>query len=513
MADNSPKAKLNGITKAFSDPKARKGIILFGAVGAAVLVGASMMSGGSTQKNQVNATATVAPPPPGQRDVTAQTNEKYKDLVKAQDQERSDSAKTNPTSVVLPTIAGLESSEERKKQEAVERGRQAALTQNEVGQRQEMKTSAQAAGVTNGQQGPSPTELARNTLEYKVTQTFLNKIALNYDPGRLEQGTPLQALLAQGYDMAGAAEKDKAKAQASKAGQQTVGNGNGTGMTQTAGNQGGLQNSATLVRAGEIIFATTDVAVNTDYSGPVTATIRQGKFAGYRLLGQKRLEQEAVVLRFTKMSPVDGGRSLDIDAYAVSLGNQDVHGLTGLEGKVDRHLIERWVLPAAAAFVQTFGMASSVKGSTAVVGEGGSVGTSTDGYTAADRRNIAMGAAMNPIANDLQRNANRPVTVSLPAQVEIGIMFAADVNPNSANTDQAARSGSARSALTNEYPNQPAGMPGTTPTMQQMTPSFQAVQPGAGYQNFGYQNAGPRQMGMNQNVPGMGYVGTPGFVR
>lgn len=410
MSDNSPSKKAAGIKQAWGDPKARKGLLIAG--GALVVIGGSallMMGGEAAKTPQAPASARVVPPPNGQRDVTAGTNEQYKKLVDEQDKERAEAAKTNPTSVVMPTLAGFASSEEearrkREAEEAAERGRRAALTQGQ--QQQQFQTSAQAAGAA-GPQGPTPADLARNTAEYKATQTFLAGVVSGAVPGAF------QAMRAPGAAPGGAA---------------------GAAAPGTAGAAGNAPVTAAaqvapVVRAGEIVFGTTDIAMNSDYSGPVTATVRQGKYSGWRLIGEKKLERDALVVRFNLMSPANGGESLQVNAYAVSLGDARQFGLTGLAGETDHHIFQRYILPAAAAFAQTYGMSAAMKGSTTTVGNGGAVGSSTPGLTSQDRANVAFGAAMGPIVADVTRNSQRPITVSMPANTEIGIMFAADVLP------------------------------------------------------------------------------------
>ena len=75
-------------------------------------------------------------------------------------------------------------------------------------------------------------------------------------------------------------------------------------------------------------------------------------------------------------------------------------------------------------------MTGAMNGSTSVVGTNGEVGTTTPGLSSKDRAQVAIGAAMTPLLNDVTRSASRPITVSMAAQPESGIMFGADVMSN-----------------------------------------------------------------------------------
>lgn len=415
MADNTPANKVAGIKQAWADPKARKGMLLAGGILVIVGIVAMSMINKTQVASQTPSSASVVAPPHGQRDVTADSPEKYKKLVAESDNERAENARaTNPTAVVMPTLAGFTSDQEAKKREdeakaAAERGRLAALEQGQTAQQQQFRTAAQAAGVSNGQQGPTPQDMARNTPEYKVTQAFLTKVAAEMSVSSM---VPIYAPRVAAAEGAAAAAGAPGAAAAGGAAAQA------TGKLATP-----------MVRMGEIAFGTTDIALSTDYSGPVSATVRQGKLNGVRLMGQKQLEQGAVVIRFTMMSPADGGPAVPINAYAVSLGDAKQFGLTGIEGSTDYHIFQRYVLPAAAAFVQTWGTTAAMKGTTTTV-TNSAVGTSTPGLDNSDRMAVAAGAAMAPIVADLTKQAQRPITVSLPAMFEIGVMFAADVMPN-----------------------------------------------------------------------------------
>lgn len=417
MAENTSQGTVSGIKQAWRNPKAKKGMILGGAlVGVILLVSYAALNRESSRPTGPAASARVVSPPSGMDDVTGKTQENYKQLVREADEERSQKAKSNTTAMVLPRVTGMSDPEQLRRDEeqrlAAERGK--ARAQEQAAAQPPVRTSAQQAGVQT--QVIDPDEALRQTNAYRTSLQLLQRVA-NVGTGAQGAFSPMMT----------PANLEKQGANQGGPGMQPIQN--ATGSSNTATNMALLNPPKPLIRAGEVAFANTDIALNSDYSGPIIATIREGKFNGARLMGQKSLERDAVVIRFTTLSPADGTASFPIQAYAVSLGDARTFGLTGLQGEMDYHVLERYVLPGAISFVQAFGLSAGQKGSTAVVNEGG-VGTTTPGLTNSDRVAVALGSAMTPLINDIRQRGNRPITVLMPAGTEIGIMFGADVqNP------------------------------------------------------------------------------------
>lgn len=423
MAENS--TKFAGVKEAWSNPKARKGFLLSGGI-LVVLIGVAFFMSGRQQSGipVAPSSASSVPPPTGVRDVTAQSPEQYKQLVAQADRERSE--KAVGTAVVMPTLAGFTSQDEINRREAEERGRQAALAQARA-QPVPVQTIAQSAGVANasGPQGPSPIDIARASIEYKKATELLAPAVVG---GVYMPLTPIMNREVVRTSDQGGMVTGNTNGVITPGGQPLGSYASGNASNNLA--NGGLNVAKPIIRVGEIVFATTDIAMNTDYSGPVTATIRQGKFQGYRLIGLKTLERDALVVKFNLMSPLSGNTALPVSAYAVSMGDAQKFGLTGLEGETNNHVVQRYVIPAAVAFVQSYGLSGLARGATAVSGSNGAVGTTTPSLSSSDRIGIALGGAMGPLIADVTRQAARPITVSLPAQTEIGIMFATDVMPD-----------------------------------------------------------------------------------
>lgn len=477
--------KKSGFKQAWADPKARKGMLLSGAVLAVIgVVAFSMMT---TDKKKAEtaagpqASASVKAIPPGSRDVTAQTPEKYQAMVKEVDNARAAEAAKTPTAVVMPTMTGLpEDNAEEKKKEAEEKGRQLALKQAEAA-KPAMKTAAQAAG--QGKPAPTPIEMARASLEYKAAMGLL--ATARAADGVQGSFLPVYPLMAAAVTP-GAAGAGVAVA---RPGGAVVAGATPVTGNPAAGGAGRAAPAIPIIRVGEILFGTTDIAMNSDYSGPVTATIHQGPYKGGRLIGTKSLEKDALVVKFNQLSLPNGLAAIPINAYAVTLGDARSFGLTGMSGETDYHIFQRYILPAAAAFTQSFGMTAGQKSTTSTVTTGGTVVQDTPGLTMEDRRQMALSAALNPIVADVLRNSTRPITVSMPAQTEIGIMFAADVTATGITPEA--------STAAAQYQNQAAA------AMQPVAPA------GAGY-GGGYNQPGT-QAGYGTSRPNYGGITQPAY--
>jgi hypothetical protein len=407
MSDSNKPGFLNGAKQAWKEPKARKGIILSAAV-VVVVGGISYGMMGGDKKAAASVPSRVSLDRPAvvpQGDQMSPSSEKYKEMVREQDQKRAEEAVKTPGAMVLPKIAGL--SDPNAKPTAG-----AQMTADAV----RGDAQSQQIQANSGQKVQTPQEMARTSPSYaSVMKLMTDQVVQSMAP---EQGwspirPPVSTQTAQVNQGASGAAGTNISAQQGVAGQ----------SYQKA--QAPIQ---PLIQMGTTAFATLDTAINTDYSGPVVATIHEGKFAGAKVSGTKTLEFDAVVLKFTLLSPGFGQQALPINAYAITIDDTKKFGLTGIQGQTDRHIVQRWVAPAAAAFISGYGQAASQQKQSLVANNGG-VAQATESLSSRDRMFSAVGVAVQPVVQDLQRMAARPITVSLDANREIGILFAADVLP------------------------------------------------------------------------------------
>jgi hypothetical protein len=406
MAENE-KGMLSGLSEAFkSNPKARKGLLISGSIILLLIVIGGIGLSKRTAPPTVPTNVSLPGAPSGKSgDLMdrANTNQVYKDLVKKTDEERAAAAETKPGAMVLPKLPGLTDPTVKP---AVE----------QVPTRNPLVTAAPPQYVTTDGQGgqaaasrDASDQALRQTDQYRNAQKILGAAVERSLAGAGGAFTVIKPPESQGQP------------------------GSAQGVTQvsTGASAAGMPAPAekALIRAGDAFFATIDTAINTDYKGPIIATIRQGKFAGARLSGNKELSFDAVLIHFTLLSPKGGEKSFPIDAYAILAEDAKKFGTTGIPGETDYHIFQRYVIPGALAFVQAFGYASSIPEQTVTNGAYGSTVTQAP-LTTSQKLWVAAGGAMGPFQKDMERLAARPITITIPAGQEIGILFASDVMPN-----------------------------------------------------------------------------------
>jgi len=159
----------------------------------------------------------------------------------------------------------------------------------------------------------------------------------------------------------------------------------------------------------------------------VRARVLSGPAKGAVLSGQIQVGQRAEggLLRFTQLTPADGGPTVAIDAVAV-----DPHtSRTAVATDVNRHTVSRM----GALFL------SSVLGGVSeamlrggqqetVVSTGQTTVVQRDAYTDRDLALIGLGRVGTNAAGMVGTAVNRPPTVRLRAGTEIGVLFLQDVN-------------------------------------------------------------------------------------
>lgn len=409
MADEKQGA-LSGLKSAWGNPKARKGILITAGIGGAVLLVTGLsMRGGGNQQGAVPTAATVAAPPLVRSDVAAEVTPQYQEMVRTRDAQRAQDASKSQLDMALPQVAGLTAIKET----PVAPARPASAVA--VVAPQQAVTAAPAAPVQTQAQLD---QQVRASPAYAVAGAFLTSAAQSTNYAK---SAPFQIIRA---------PESKGVTQGGQQGQQGQ---QGQYPGANAGQQGGqgqvgapVTPASVLIRAGTAVFATMDTAINSDFSGPVVATIRQGPYANARLIGSKSLEYDSVVVRFNTISMPNGGPAIPVNAYAINLGDVSKFGTTGLEGDINYHAFTRYFLPAVLAFTQTYGYAASVQGTQTSTTTTATT-QSTTPLSSKDRMVVALGGAVAPIAADIAQRSTRPVTVTMPANSEVGVLFSADV--------------------------------------------------------------------------------------
>lgn len=177
-----------------------------------------------------------------------------------------------------------------------------------------------------------------------------------------------------------------------------------------------------IYQAGESIYATIDMAVNTDEPSVVFATVTSGKLKGSILLGAARLNpNETITIEFDKISipgrPQTSFRGVVIDSST---------GRAALTGKVNRKIFARYIMPIAASVASTYGDLLAKQGQTTTVVAGGVVTNSV--MTPQQINDAAKAAGISAITGAISDNAkNSNPSVELPNKLSVEVKLMKDV--------------------------------------------------------------------------------------
>ena len=105
------------------------------------------------------------------------------------------------------------------------------------------------------------------------------------------------------------------------------------------------------------MYGTIDTSINSDEKSPVLASIVSGELKGAHLVGEFSLQNDVVVVKFTKISVPQIPNSLPVDAYAIDPDT----ARTALAHDVDNHYMLRYGTLFASSFLS--GLASAISSS------------------------------------------------------------------------------------------------------------------------------------------------------
>ena len=418
MANNNVKRK--NVVGLFQDPRKRIIIIITGViiVGAFALAYKNLNSkpempvtGSSNITNAPKVTAT-----PG-----TSTSEQYNELQRKQNAEKTENAiRTGQTS--LPTL--VNNTDTDKKDPF------ANLNNNNIPEQQ--KPTPAPVVVPPVQQIQ---QIQQIQPVQQVQQQKTQPRANNADEKRNLQNVQEQLVMYMGKWAPGKAyqEVDYSKAvenQQGGQGQQALGNNvqqqntqQSTQQSANSNNTGSTSSSkkgAAFVRAGTIVPAVLETAINSDEPGPVLARIVTGPLAGARLIGSMKTASETIVVQFTTLSIPGAKGSFKINTYAVDPDSSN----TGLASDVNHHYLARYGLGLAAAFISGYGEAVQSLGSSSVVSNGTVVSTSD--LNNKQIAQSALGKVGQKLGSNIDRDTNIPTTVKVNSGISIGVLFMSD---------------------------------------------------------------------------------------
>ncbi len=180
-----------------------------------------------------------------------------------------------------------------------------------------------------------------------------------------------------------------------------------------------------LIKAGTILYAVLDTAVNSDYpDSPVMATIIDGKYKGAKLLGKLSLAQgqDKVSLSFKLMNMEDWDSGKTVNAFAIDPDT----ARTVLASNVNYHYFARYGALFASSFISGYANAIKSSGGTTTTGI---FGTSTvnPALSPAAKITAGLGQVGTTLGTAVQSYVSTPPTVKIDPGVSLGILFMSDV--------------------------------------------------------------------------------------
>ncbi|WP_113913376.1 DotG/IcmE/VirB10 family protein [Roseovarius dicentrarchi] len=181
--------------------------------------------------------------------------------------------------------------------------------------------------------------------------------------------------------------------------------------------------SEPLIRAGEVVLASTIITNDSDTPGPVVAEIRKGPLKGARLLGGLKANQgnTHLIVRFNTAVLADGTQ-VSVSAYAVDARQKSL----AVRSDLDRRLFARYAPRVAAAFVSGVGAALSDPG-TSLIDLGGVTGVTRPAPTIEQGLYKGLAEIGNDLAGEFVQSAPKGPLISLRSRQIIGVLFTSNV--------------------------------------------------------------------------------------
>ncbi len=206
-----------------------------------------------------------------------------------------------------------------------------------------------------------------------------------------------------------------------------VGTGHGGGQAadppgEATGSASSSAGSGTvLVPAGRGIYAHPILALNSDETSPVIMQADSGPIAGDRMVGSFERQDDRLIIHISSI--VHQGQVISCDGVVIAPDTMEASVATG----VDEHYLSRVILPAAAAFIQGLGQAiATTSNSVQVLSPLGGATTATN-LNLRQQLGVGAGTAGAQVGTFLNQAAPKGPTVTLDANVGVGVMFLTDV--------------------------------------------------------------------------------------
>ena len=179
-----------------------------------------------------------------------------------------------------------------------------------------------------------------------------------------------------------------------------------------------VKEKVALVNAGDVLYGITDIALSTDYEGPVSVTILQpGPLNGAKALGAMVQVQNRVRLELNRVIKKNGER---INVNAVALDPATTYA--AVASRVDHHYLYRFGWWGFGTVLSAIGNATALGAKETIIIEDGGVAESNDLDSSGEVK-VALGELGEDLGEAMKSNMERPITVMVDANEELGIFF------------------------------------------------------------------------------------------
>lgn len=452
-----PSNLLAGLTNA----KTRTFVILFGAV-IVIGVGIAIMRSNSETEDVLakQGSQAIGVPPQIRATPGSAVSEQYKELQVADNKKRSEEALKKKTSAI-PTIIGAVSDDDPKAganslESALKNQQQGTSNKLQFGQAEEgslanagfvgkslreREMEEQEARIKEQRDRLEKQRIEKERREELERQRRLaEQEQKNYDASVKTISAQMKSYSQGAYN-----EWNKIPAQAyvqgelaskpykPNTGTTTVVTKNSQGSTSQTptriiGNRvvGEIRKPKQVIKAGTVLFAVLDTAVNSDEKGPILATVVSGKYSGGRVVGAFTHAdyQESVIMQFSTLSLPKRTKSTSIQAVAIDPDT----ARTALASDVDHHYFLRYGSLFASSFISGYGKAITNQGTTTTSPLTGTTTTTTPPLDNQEKFLAALGEVGTAWAAQVKPIFNTPYTVYVDQGTGIGLLFLSDVD-------------------------------------------------------------------------------------
>jgi len=180
---------------------------------------------------------------------------------------------------------------------------------------------------------------------------------------------------------------------------------------------------ATFIKAGTQMFAVSDLALSSDYLGPVSLSILEaGPLYRAKLLGSMVHLEDKMRLELTKLV-LTSGEEFTVNAVALDLKTT----YAAVASKVDHHYLSRYGWWGFGTVLSAVGNATKLLAQQVQRNSDGSV-TETVSLSTQQQARIALGEIGAQIGSVMRDRVNQPTTVHIDLHEELGIFFLDTVN-------------------------------------------------------------------------------------